>query len=254
VRIKPVLILGIVTFLCGLIFYAPAASFYRWTTPQGSNPVVTYYGIQGTLAQGEAAAIEIRGHTILSNLHWTLKPLWLLLAQRAFEITGGGEQAALNGIIRLGPTGATTLSGLHASLSLKSLLAAAGQAFVPMDGQVELDLHSLKLKDNLIKSADGLAQLHNLAWTLAKEPLILGDFEARSTTEGETVTISIKSVSGPLDVSGDIKLTADQNYQANLQFRAKPRAEPVLRNLVSSAGQPDAQGWTHYRAQGRLAP
>lgn len=253
-KLKPALILGAVALLCGLIIYAPAAFLYRWTLPTNDASGVEYYGIQGTLAHGDVAAINVKGRTIVSDLHWAFKPLWLLLAQRAFEITGGGDQTALNGTIRLGPTGTTTFSGLHATMSLKALLAAAGQLFLPLDGQIELDLNSLKLKDNQIKSTEGTAQLRGLAWTLAKDPLVLGDYEANSTTENDTVIVTIKSVAGPLDTSGEIKLTADQTYQVNLQYRAKPQADAMLRNLISSAGQPDAQGWTHYRAQGRLAP
>jgi hypothetical protein len=253
-KLRPSLILGAVALLCGLFIYAPAASLYRWTLPSNDTSGLEYYGIQGTLASGDVAAVNIKGRTILSDVHWSFKPLWLLVAQRAFEITGGGDQAALKGTLRIGPTGATTLSGLHATMGLKTLLAAVGQLFLPLEGQVELDLDSLKLKDNQIKSAEGNAQVRGLAWTLAKDPLGLGDFEATSTTEGDAVTVTIKSVAGPLDASGEIKLNSDQTYQINLQYRPKPQADAVLRNLISSAGQPDAQGWTHYRAQGRLSP
>lgn len=250
---KHVLILGAIALLYGLILFFPAASFYRWTAAKNDASGIEYYGLQGTLSEGGVAAVNVRGRTVLNNLRWTFKPLWLLLGQRVFVISGGGEQAVVEGRLRIAPTDALTIGNLHVSLHLKDLLSASGQTYLPLDGQVELNLDNLKLKNNQLRRAEGVTQLRGLAWTLAKEPLLLGDFEAKTTTKDDTIQIALQSLSGPIDLNGEIKLAGDQTYQVNLQYRAKPQADPVLRNLISSAGQIDAQGWSHYRAQGRLA-
>lgn len=248
------LIVAVIALLCGLVMYAPAAMLYRWTAAQNDAPGIEYYGIQGTLAQGQASAVNVRGRTVLNDVQWSFRPLWLLLAQRAFRISGGGEQAVIDGTVRLAPTGATTLSDVHAAMSVKNLLAAAGQAFLPLDGQVTLDIDSVKLKNGQIQSADAIAQLQGLAWTLARNPLNLGDFEAKVSTEKETVTVAIQSTAGPLEATGDIKLAPDQSYQIALQFRPKAQADAMIRNFITSMGAPDTQGWSHYRSQGRLSP
>lgn len=248
------LIVAVIALLCGLVIYAPAATLYRWATPQNDASGIEYYGIQGTFAQGQVSAINVHGRTVLNDVQWSLKPLWLLLAQRAFRISGGGEQAAIDGTARFALTGAVTLSDVHVTMSVKNLLAAAGQAFLPFDGQVMLDIDSVKLKNGQIKSADAVAQLQGLAWTLARNPVNLGDFEAKVGTEKETVTVTVQSVAGPLEATGDIKLSPDQGYQIAMQFRPKAQADAIIRNFIASVGAPDAQGWSHYRSQGRLSP
>lgn len=251
---KHLLLIGALTLLLGLIAYAPAATLYRWIAPKNDVSGVEYYGIQGTLSQGQVAAISVRGRTVLSDLHWTFKPLWLLLAQRVFTISGGSEQATLEARLRLTPTGALVIGNLHTSLHLKDLLSAAGQTYLPLDGQIVLDIDSLKFKNSQLQKVTGTAQIRGLAWTLAKEPLSIGDFEAKASTTDGAIQILLKSISGPLEVKGEIKIASDQIYRVTLQYRAKAQADPMLRNLVSSAGAPDAQGWTHYNSQGRLVP
>lgn len=253
-KTKNLLIIAAAALLYGLIMYAPAATLFRWFGVQGDASGVEYYGIQGTLAHGQVAAVTVRGRTVLSDLDWTFKPLWLLLGQRVFALSGGVEQARVEARLRLTPTGTLAIGNSHASLQVKDLLSAAGQNYLPLDGQIDLTVDSLKLKANHLNALEGTAQVRGLAWTLAKDPLLLGDFEAKATTEKEVTRIALQSTSGPVEVQGSITLAADQGYQVNLQYRAKPQADPVLRNLITSAGPPDAQGWTHYRAQGRLAP
>ena len=248
------LIVAIVALLLGLILYAPAATLHHWATPQNDTSGIEYYGIQGTLSQGQVTAINVKGRTVLNDVQWSFKPLWLILAQRTFRISGGGEQTTIDGTVRIAPTGAVNLSGVQATMSVKNLLAAAGQAFLPFDGQVTLDVSSLKLKAGQIKSAEAVAQVQGLAWTLAQSPVILGDFEAKASTENDVVTVALQSLAGPLEVTGDIKLAADQSYQIDVQFRPKAQADAMLRNFVTSMGTPDVQGWSHYRSQGRLSP
>ena len=247
------LLAGTVALLCGLIIYAPAATLYHWMAPKNGPSGIEYYGIQGTLSHGRVAAINVSGRTALNDVQWSFKPLWLLLAQRVFKISGGGEQTVIDGTVRLAPTGSTTLSDVHATMSVKNLLAAAGLAYLPFDGQMALDIQSLKFKANQIKSADAVAQVQGLAWTLAQSPLNFGDFEAKASTEDDSVTVTVQSTTGPLEASGDIKLAPDQSYQIALQFRPKAQADAMIRNFITSMGPPDAQGWSHYRSQGRLS-
>jgi general secretion pathway protein N len=245
-------IAAIAAFVISLVVLAPAATLYSWFKPKQTPAAAEFLGLQGSVSEGRMAGLSINGHPALNDLHWTLKPLRLLLAQAAFQVQAGGD-AALDGQVALTPWGGVNLDNLRTGMGVKGLLTIVGQPYLPVDGQTSLDLKGLRLRGHQLKSAEGEIRIHSLAWTLAKDPLILGDFNAHVSTDGGNVLVKIEPVSGDLEMNGDAKLTvADQSYEAHLQLRAKAGANPMLNNLLSSIGQPDPQGWYHLRQHGKL--
>lgn len=243
---------GSVTFFVALIILAPAATLTAWFKPKQSPAVVEFFGVQGTISSGQAAGLNIAGHPALSNLQWTLKTWRVLLGQLAFQLQSGGD-TALEGRIGMSLLGSTNIDNLHSDMSIKSLLTAVGQPYLPVDGKATLNMDSVRLRKQQIKSADGKIEIHNLVWTLASDPIDLGAFNANISTASGIILVKIEPLAGALEISGDAKLTSsDQSYEAHLQLRPKQDANPMIRNLLSSVGEPDGQGWYHLRRQGKL--
>lgn len=244
---------ALTAFLGSLIFKAPAATFYGWLIARQLPATCVVYGLQGSISEGRAAGIYLDGHPALGDFHWTLQAWRLLLAQAAFKIDGGGEQTSLDGALALLPTGGINLSDFHARTGVKALLTAIGQPYLPMDGRTVLDISSVKIRNHQFRQAEGRIQVQGLAWTLAASPVTLGDFNAAVSTDHDNILLKIESAGpGPLEVSGEGKLGPDQSYEVHLQLRSRPDANPMVRNLISSIGTPDSQGWSHLRQQGRL--
>lgn len=252
-RLRTKILLGSASFLAGLLLLAPAASLYGWLKTKDQPAAYELFGLQGTLSSGSLSGLSVDGRPILGDLRWRLQPLGLLLGRASFHIEGGG-QTVVNGRFSTTLLGTQRLQNFIATGSIKPLLAAIGQAFLPVEGQARLDLKHLKLRNGLAQSVEGEIQIQNLAWTLAREPLQLGDYLAQLSTENGDSLISIQSVSGPLELSGSGRLTADQTYELELKLRPKPEAPPLLRNLVSGAGAPDVQGNYRIRQHGKLVP
>jgi hypothetical protein len=101
--------------------------------------------------------------------------------------------------------------------------------------------------------ADGTLAAHGLVWKLGREPVPLGDYEAVLEDVTGGVKATIRTVSGPLEVTGDALVSNDRSWELNLQMRPKPDAPPILPNLVRSIGQPDPQGYYHLRRKGTMA-
>ncbi|TXH03529.1 MAG: type II secretion system protein N [Nevskiaceae bacterium] len=241
------------TFLLGLVWQAPAATLYAWFSAKQANAGAALYGVQGSVGDGRASSLRVNAQPLLDDLHWHWTLWRLLLAQAAFRLDGGGEQASLEGRIAVLPTGGVNLDGLHARLPLKTLLVGAGQPYLPLDGRAALTLDTLKIRSHQLRAAEGTVQLQGLAWTLAASPVNLGDFKADITTDHDDIVAKIESVGpGPVEANGELKLTPDQNYNFHLQWRPRADASAMVRNLVGSTGTPDSQGWFHLRQQGRL--
>lgn len=252
-KLRYLITLGVIVFVLALLLNAPAAVIYGWTQSKTTTPAVKLYGLQGTVSAGQMSGLFINQHPAFHDLHWQIKPAWLLLAHAAFHINSNNVQDILDGDVRLSPLGTATFNNVRASMDLKSLLTAIGQPYLPIGGQVNLDLDTLQLKDNLPTQATGHVIVHDMAWTLARPQAMLGDFRADISTDNDNnILAKIASTAGTLDVKGDAKLATDKSYELHLQYRPKATAEAMVRNLLSSSGAPDNQGWYHFDQRGKL--
>lgn len=251
-KVRTLILLGLAGFLAGLVLLAPAAVLYGWFSPKEPPPPYQLVGLQGTLSQGKLAALQFGGRPALQNVSWQLRSLALLLGRASFRLEGGGD-TLVSGGLSMSMLGTLRLSDFVATGPVKPLLAAAGQAYLPVEGQLRLDLKQLKLRKGLPQSVEGELQMQNLAWTLAREPLLLGDYRADlSTADDGSQLAKISSVNGPLELSGNGRFGADQSYELELKLRPKPEASAMLRNLISGAGSPDLQGYYTVRQKGKL--
>lgn len=244
------IVIAAVVFVASLIAQAPAATLYAWFKPKAASPVEVI-GLQGSLSAGRAAGININNHSALGNLNWTLQPWRLLLGQLGFHVESHGD-TTIDSHLALSPFGGITISDTQGLMNLKSLLAAIGQPFLPLDGQSRLQIKSMRLRSGQFKSADGRIEIHGLAWTLAQEPIVLGDFAAVVSTENGTIVAKFEPLAGALDLNGSARLAPDQSYDAQLQIRPKAGAPPLLNSLLGSIGPADAQGWHHIQQRGKL--
>jgi hypothetical protein len=248
---RTLVLIGVFAFLVFAVINAPIAVLYGWFAPQGAR--VQLVGLDGSLGEGRVAGLLVNGRPALNDLHWRFRPLQLLLLRDGFQVDGGGSAITLDSGLALLPGGGLNLNDARVAGSIKSVLGLAGQAYLPIDGQAGLSLDRLRLRKGFPTLAEGRLQLDHLAWTLSKEPLLLGDFEALLTTESDRIVAKVQPLAGPLDVGGEIRmLTGDRSYEVDLQVKPKPNAEPLVQNLVRSLGQPDTQGYWHIRSRGQL--
>lgn len=248
---RHLIIAGVLSFVLALLTHAPIATLYGWGVPGSPPPVVGMSALSGTLLSGQAGAVTLRGRPALTDLQWTMQPLSLLWGRASFRIESRDPQLLFDARVGSG-LGGTRIRDLKLNGSLRALLAAAGQPFVPVEGQVGLDLALLKLASGWPRNVDGTLRLMNLSWTLARDPLSLGDFQAELTRDEDDLTALITSLSGPLDLNGDSRLRPDRSYELHLQLKPKPEAAPMVLNLVRSLGPADAQGYHHIRRQGQF--
>jgi general secretion pathway protein N len=248
-KVMHLIIAGAVAFLIALIAQAPMPVLWGWVAPKESS--LELYGLQGTLMKGSVAGIGMQGRGVWQELNWSLHPLGFLTGRVVADIETQ-TPAAVRSKVALTPWG-TSLSDVRASGSIRSLLGVFGQGFLPIEGQVAADLKSLELKDGKPAGADGTLDVEALSWTLAKDPVVLGNFRATATTENSQIVVKIESVSGPLDVSGTANLDADQAYSLDLRIKVKPGATSMVQTLVQSLGRPDSQGYYTISRKGKLA-
>lgn len=246
---KQLLVAAAVVFALTLVSRIPAALLYSAFKPKDS--ILLMHGLQGPWSAGSVSGVSYNTRLVAQDLHWRLQPLQLLLGRMALQVKGGGQIATLEGAVAAG-LGGVRVSDFRFAGGIKSLAAAAGYAYVPVDGQAGGMVEKLVLKNGVLNHAEGSFDLRGLAWTLARDPLLLGDFHADITTAPEAITAIITSPAGPLETSGTATLSPDQSYELDLLVKPKPGASEMLQNYVKTLGAPDPQGFYHLRQRGKL--
>lgn len=240
---------GTLTFVFSLVLLAPAATVYGWLKPKLGD-AVTLAGIDGSLRDGHVAAVLVGGRPLVEKLHWKLSLGELLLMRLGLDLDSSGA-TLMSGHVSKG-FGVVRGHDLRIASSLKSLLAASGQPFAPLDGQASLELSRLKLHGDWPSDAEGTLRVQGLAWTLARDPVVLGDYQADIKPDGNDIVALVHTLGGSLDVNGDARAKADRSYELHLQLRPKSDAPPLVVNLLRSLGNPDPQGFYHLRREGTL--
>lgn len=246
---KFLILIGVLVFIISVALGTPAALLYSKLA--GNNPgAVQLVGLEGSVSEGSAGELISNGRALLSGVRWRFAPLSLLLGRLAFHIEGGHE-TLVNGTVALTPFGPRA-DNLKTSGNIATTLPLITPLPVPIEGQFDLALSTLKLHGGYPTTMKGQLKLNSLHWTLGPNPLALGDLVADIVTEKDQIVGKFQPTSGPLDIGGEIRLLNDHNYEVDLQVKAKPNADATLQNLLHTLGQADTQGYFHIKSRGQL--
>jgi len=249
---RSVIVAAIVVFVCSLLLRAPAATVYGWFGPDpDDSPQARLVGVGGTLLDGNAAGLLIRENTVSAPFAWKLVPLPLLLGRLSLVVDAQGPLTVAGNLTLM--SSGLDADELRLSGSLGALAAAAGQRMLPVTGDVAANIDTLRVRDAQPREAEGRLFIGQLAWALGARPVLLGDFQADVTTQdNDDIVASIASLAGPIDLNGSAVLHPDRSYTLDLKMKAKPDADPMIGNLLSNLGRPDAEGYVSLRRNGSL--
>ncbi|HEU0276335.1 MAG TPA: type II secretion system protein N, partial [Rhodanobacteraceae bacterium] len=211
------------------------------------------YGVQGTLHDGTVAGLRYRNRPLVGDVHWQLKPWWLLLGRVALQVHAGRGDPVVHGEVQVSFS-TLRASRLDLDAQLKTLLARAGYAFLPIDGLLQIQVHHAALSQTTIDALNADATLHGLRWTLGPQRVELGDFTAHAVrTDKGGVDIELASApNGPLEATGRASLDAQGHYAFDMKLKPQASASPALRQLLQGLGHPDAGGHYAIHLHGQL--
>lgn len=238
------IVIGIVTFVIGILAMFPARVAYQWFAPPG----VALSGIDGTVWHGSAHAGQTGG-LFLRNLNWRMRPGALLKGRIGYGLEADASSGFLTTNLALGVGGDATLTDLNASLSLDSL-----QQFVRMPGlggSLTLRLDRLDLENGLPVAAEGTAEIANL-----RAPLVhrgsMGGFRAEFLTGDTGIVASIEDTDASIDLAGSLTINADRSYQFIGKVAPTGSTPAELRKQMEYLGTPNDRGQFDVRLEGQL--
>jgi len=243
--------LGGLVFLAAFIWQAPAALLYGWFAPASAQ--LRLFGVSGTIWSGAASGASLGSQKLASDLHWRLHPLRLLLLQASFDISSQGDGLTSQGRMTLS-FGGVRFDDLRASGPLKPVLALLGQAYLPVDGQLGLNLQTLRLRRGVPQEIVGNGRVQGLKYRLGRQSSPLGDYIIDATPQGDIQAFTVRSENAALQASGGGQIDAAHNYEVDITLKPAPGADRAMLNLLSTFGAADGQGSYHIRRSGQLTP
>ena len=241
---KSLLVVGLLTFVAGLILLFPARVAYQWFAPDS----VSLGGIQGSIWSGMAREANAGGF-YLRDLRWRMRPLRLFTGKLGFGIEATPGSGFVEGDLALGLGGSVSITNLDASGSLQTF---AGLLKMPgLKGNVSVQFERLQLRDGLPVAADGTVAVDGLVAPLI-DPAPIGGYRMEFFTNEDGVAASVEDANGAFDLAGSLTVSADRSYVFLGKVAATEQTSEKLRGQLRFLGSPDARGQHEIRLEGSL--
>lgn len=230
-------LLAIVAFAAILIARLPVS----WVS--GFIPKdVSCAELAGTVWDGSCTGLIVQ-NVRLDSVSWQLRP-WALFGRKVagyIEVTRGASYA--RGDIEAKSGGPLTAHDLQADMPLDPTLIP--QLPRNLSGVVRANLESIRIEQNgAITAVKGLVEAHDLVQGTGAQRLVLGDYSLRfpAADPSKEPVGQLQSLSGPLMVTGTLRLTREPGFVLEGLVAPGAEASPQLVKELSYLGSPDAQG------------
>lgn len=243
------LIVALLSFAIGLIVTLPAQHLQAWLS-HDADPV-KIYGVTGTFASGEATALDFQGLRLQSP-SWSLNPWGFLKARIAHDIEARSETGLINLTVERSMTGTIHVRHATGSLPVAELSRAAKLPIPPLQGALEFDMNAIEISDNRLQKAEGDLLARGLSWSLAKPPILLGNYAVILHTDDAGLHAQFDDQKAALNLKGSASLDSEGAYNIDIKLRPSADADKRIGNLLAPLGAAEAGGWNRLKRSGQL--
>lgn len=244
-------IIAVVSYLLFTLMNTPAATVISLAEKNISMPV-KFYGVQGSIWNGQADRVMIQSQPPLDNLQWSLNPLALLLLGLSADIEAQIKQQKIIGNIHIGVSGNISASDVRAQLAAADVQRMLAMPFGELGGEFNLDIKSLQLSGTGLPIASGKIIWKNASLTMA-ESVDLGLVEVNiSPGKDDQLLANIKNKNGQLSISGDVSLMPDKRYTVDLSFNPQNNASNNVKQSLGMFARRQSNGSYLLKKSGNL--
>jgi len=210
-------------------------------------PELTVEGVSGTVWNGGADAIRLRG-TPLGAFSWSAEPAALLTGEFSFRIEVTRPDGYVRGRIAATIGGALTGTDLDMQLPLTTLHPGSQEDW---RGGLHGTVQSVRLERGWPVLLVGAFQMTGL--TPPSSDLPIGDyaleFDGRADTPTQIVG-RVRDLAAPLVVRAQLVIRRDRSYTLEGEVTPRPDAPPDVSRAVAFLGNPDAAGRRTFQITG----
>jgi general secretion pathway protein N len=241
---KRLVIIGLMTFVVGVIVTLPARVAYRWMAP----PAVQLAGIDGSVWSGSASELVVAG-IYLREVEWRLRPASLLMGKLALSLEAVPSSGFLESDVSLTFGNKIIVSDLKASLPVQMF---ADVLHMPgLSGTASLDFPRLRVDSGLLAEARETIAVSGLLAPLI-DPSPIGAYRVEFVNTETGVVASIEDTAGAFDLAGSLNINADGKYEFRGLVAANDQTPAKLRGQLRFLGSPNERGQHEVRFEGSL--
>ena len=242
-------LIGLITFTIGLVAFLPARVAAGWAEQMAP---VSLGGVTGTIFEGRASYASGPGGAV-ENLGWTLHPSALLLGRVSANIDIDSDLSGFSAQVSRSLFGTTVIENVTGSASAGWLAKLGGYTFLPLSGDVRVDIQRAAFDDELqFDALSGQISLGNTRWDLLNPAVQLGQFTTALTHTDGGLQLTVVDSTGPLALDGEITIDESRRYTMEAGLRARAGTDARLGQMLDQLGPADGDGWHRVREQGRL--
>lgn len=243
-RLLWILLPGYAVFLAATL---PAG----WVTQRitAANPAIQVYGVQGSVWQGRAAALVVRGWRI-DDIAWELSSWRLLTGQARLHWQATGATLHGDGVLWRRLWGDELgLEEVHVRLPVAAVTRLMQLPGINPQGTLRIDLDQLRASGQWTQALGG-----TLTWERAalSDTLLLGDIRAELGMQEQEIQALIKDQGGPVAIDGLLRIKPDGAYRLEAALGARDSNDDGLNATLRLLGQPGPDGRVRVEQTGHL--
>jgi len=244
-------IIGVVSYLLFVLINTPAATILSLAEKNISMPV-KFYGVQGSIWNGQADRVTIQAQAPLNNVQWSLNPLALLLASLSADIEAQIKQQKIVGNINISASGNISASDVRARLDASYVQSLLAMPFGELGGDFNLDIKSLQWSGKGLPVTSGQINWKNAKLTMV-DSVDLGhvQLDIKPGKQGQLLA-SINNKNGQLSIEGNASLSDDKSYTVDLNFNPQNNASDNIKQSLGMFARRQSNGSYQLKKSGNL--
>ena len=239
----------------GYLFFALASTPAAKVISLAKNNLTLpahFYGVEGSVWNGSANSVLIDTHRI-EQLHWSINPVALLLARVSADIKAQIQNQNVTGRVSINLMGDIHGEDIQAQLTAEDVQQLLALPFGELAGEFLLHIESVNWSDTGIPETVGSLQWLNAKLTLV-DAVNLGQvmIEVKPDKEAGLIAV-ISNKDGMLSIDGDISITSQKNYIAQIDFKAASNANSNITQSLAMFAKKQSNGSYRFKQNGNLS-
>ena len=252
-RILWLVLLGLLSYVVGVLVFFPAAPVVERIKPQLAP--IALEGVSGKLYSGQIDSVRSMDDLLpleFSNVGWTLAPTTLLTASAGARFRFEGYGGEGQGLAARRYNGEIRISDFAFNAQAKALEPLLPVPIASFNGELTGEIEAITLVDQLLERFEG-----TLIWSNAQlespVPTALGTLQVQITPDGEQAhRITLDASGGDVAMDGTVMLSLNGDFSADIMFTPAANAPAGVVNGVRQIGRPDAEGRVRFVREGNV--
>lgn len=239
------IVYGVFGYLLFLVVQLPAVFVWQ-QLPAGLTQKIAIGNLEGSAWSAQASGVTVNGQA-LGNVTWSLHPLALLTGRLGGAVQVRHPLGKLQADLAIDSGQRLELRDVQGDFNA-GLLDPLARPLM-LNGQIVLDLDSVRLQGGTLLEASGTARWRE-AGISGITDLPLGQIRIKAVPDNNGTRLQVSNRDGAIEINGVINVMPNGRYRLDLTLLNRNRQRKDLDTMLAMLGKADATGRVKFRQAG----